>query len=57
MMDGGIDTVEPDEGDFFEGVLLETCRCTRTARASTSWTAMPLNGRLVIREPKPQDER
>src|SRR5260370_9302058 len=26
MMDGSIDTVEPEEGDFFEGVSLETCR-------------------------------
>ena len=32
MMDGSIDTVEPEEGDFFEGVLLETCRDFRVAR-------------------------
>jgi hypothetical protein len=32
MMDGSIDTVEPDEGDFFEGVLLETCRDFRVTR-------------------------
>jgi hypothetical protein len=32
MMDGSIDTVEPEEGDFFEGVLLETCRDFRVTR-------------------------
>jgi 5-methylcytosine-specific restriction endonuclease McrA len=32
MMDDSTDTVEPEEGDFFEGVLLETCRDFRVTR-------------------------
>jgi hypothetical protein len=32
MMDDSMDTVEPEEGDFFEGALLETCRDFRVTR-------------------------
>jgi HNH endonuclease len=46
-----METIDPEEGDFFEGVLLETCRDFRVSRPRVR-PVEPLPGRLRVEFPR-----